>query len=46
LVVSHVLSDWPTEAHVFASLLYRQPVIVATARGRFMVEGDRVRSLR
>jgi hypothetical protein len=46
LVVSHVLSDWPTEAHVFASLLYRMPVGVVTARGTFMVEGDRIRSLR
>ena len=46
LVVTHLLSDWPTEAHVFASLLYRKSVGVITARGVFSVEGDRIRRIR
>jgi hypothetical protein len=45
MVVSHVLGDWPTEAHVFASLLYRQPVHVITRRGHFRVAGDRIERL-
>ncbi|AKU99179.1 hypothetical protein AKJ09_05843 [Labilithrix luteola] len=45
LMVSHVLGDWPTEAHVFASLLYRHPVFVMTARGNFSVDGERIERL-
>lgn len=46
LFVTHVLGDLPTEAHVFASLLYRKPVAVATARGRFVVDGERITTIR
>lgn len=45
MFVTHVLGDWPTEAHVFASLLYRQSVFVITSRGNFHVEGDRIEGL-
>ena len=40
--VSHILHDYPLETHVFASLLYRLPVTVLTARGLWIVDGRRI----
>jgi len=45
LFVSHLLSDSPIETHVFTSMLHRLPVVVDTARGKWLVEGDRVKFL-
>ena len=42
LVVSHILTDWPLETHVFASLLYKLPVYVATSRGNWKVEKGKI----
>lgn len=41
-VVKHTVSDWPSEAYVFASLFHRRPFIVTTARGVWWIEGDRI----
>jgi hypothetical protein len=40
--MSHILHDYPLETHVFASLLYRIPVGVLTARGLWLVERDHI----
>jgi hypothetical protein len=40
--VSHILHDYPLETHVFASLLYRVPVGVVTARGLWIVDGAKI----
>jgi len=42
LVVSHIVTDWPLETHVFASLLYKLPVYVATSRGNWNVEEGKI----
>ena len=42
LVVSHAVSDWPLETHVFTSLLYDTDLYVGTPRGVFEVSGDHV----
>jgi hypothetical protein len=42
LGVSHVLTDWPLETHVFVSLLQHMPVYVATRVGNWRVDGDRI----
>lgn len=39
LIVSHIVTDYPLETHVFASLSAKLPVYVATARGDWVVEG-------
>jgi hypothetical protein len=42
-VVSHVVTDWPLETHVFASLQHdNREIDVVTKRGRWRVVGDRV----
>jgi hypothetical protein len=42
-VVSHVVTDWPLETHVFASLLNGQrPIVVVTKLGKWRVVGDHV----
>jgi hypothetical protein len=42
IVVTHLVTDYPLETHVFASLLHRVPVYVKTARGIWKVNGDRI----
>lgn len=42
LFVTHVLTDYPLESHVFASLLNSIPIVVETARGRWLVAGDSI----
>lgn len=37
--VTHMVTDWPLETHVFASLLYRRPILVATQMGLWEVNG-------
>jgi hypothetical protein len=39
LAITHLVTDYPLETHVFASLLYRLPIHVATARGLWRVDG-------
>lgn len=40
--VTHLVTAWPLETHVFASLLHRTPVAVGTSRGTWVVEGTRI----
>ncbi|MDD9934679.1 MAG: hypothetical protein OXT09_13805 [Myxococcales bacterium] len=42
LFVTHVVTDYPLETHVFTSLLIRMPVLVATSRGVWHVAGDEI----
>ncbi|MDC3955210.1 hypothetical protein [Polyangium jinanense] len=42
IVVNHLATPAPTEAHVFVSLLYRLPLLVKTTRGLWSVEGTRI----
>lgn len=43
LVVTHIVSDTPVEAHVFLSLSHGYPIVVATPdRRAWMVEGDQM----
>ena len=42
LVVTHVVTDYPLETHVFTSLLVRMPVYVGTRGGTWRVDGDRI----
>ena len=39
LAMTHLLTDWPTEIHVFASLLYKMKIMVATKSGIWKVDG-------
>jgi hypothetical protein len=39
---NHLLSDAPTETHVFLSKLHRKPMYVATPRGVWSVDGDAI----
>lgn len=45
LAVSHLVTDFPLETHVFASLLNKLPIYVVTRRGYWCVDGDRIRFL-
>lgn len=42
LTISHLVTDYPLETHVFTSLLLRLPVYVATSRGMWRVNGDQI----
>jgi hypothetical protein len=42
LMVSHVVTDFPLETHVFASLLHQKTIYVATRRGLWRIDGERV----
>ena len=42
LMVSHVVTDFPLETHVFASLLHHKTIYVATRRGVWRIDGERV----
>lgn len=39
---NHLLSDAPTETHVFLSRLHRKAMYVATRRGAWLVDGDAI----
>ncbi|HXU05593.1 MAG TPA: hypothetical protein VN903_31760 [Polyangia bacterium] len=42
-VVSHLVTDWPLETHVFVSLLHKNvPIYVVTRRGTWLVIGDKI----
>ena len=43
MFVTHLVTDWPLETHVFVSLLTRKPVHVATKVGIWCVDGDKIR---
>ena len=43
MFVTHLLTDWPLETHVFVSLLTRKPVYVGTKVGIWCVDGDKIR---
>jgi hypothetical protein len=41
--VTHLVTDWPLETHVFVSLLHhKQPIMVGTRRGVWRVAGDQI----
>lgn len=42
LTVTHVVTDFPLETHVFQSLLNQLPIIVGTKRGFWRVDGDKI----
>jgi hypothetical protein len=42
LMVTHIVSDYPLETHVFAALLYRQPFYVGTRTGIWRVTGKEI----
>lgn len=42
LMVSQILTDWPTEIHVFASLLYKTEIYVTTESGIWLVNGTNI----
>ncbi len=42
LAVSHAVTDFPLETHVFTSLLHQKVVYVGTRRGMWRVEGDKI----
>lgn len=42
LLVTHLVTDYPLETHVFVSLLYGKPLFVGTARGLWKVERGRI----
>jgi hypothetical protein len=42
LWITHLVTAWPLETHVFVSLLHRTPVYVGTSRGNWVVDGARI----
>lgn len=42
LLVTHILTDWPLETHVFVSLLTHKRVYVGTKVGIWRVDGDKI----
>jgi hypothetical protein len=42
LSVSHIVTDYPLETHVFASMLNHVPIYVGTERGVWLVDGDSI----
>jgi hypothetical protein len=42
LIVSQIVTDYPLETHVFTSLLIKKQVYVATRRGLWRVDGDKI----
>lgn len=43
MFVTHLVTDWPLETHVFVSLLTHKQVYVGTKVGIWRVDGDRIR---
>jgi hypothetical protein len=46
IAVSHLVTDYPLETHVFTSLLFGIPLVVMTKRGEWQVDGARISLLR
>ena len=42
LYVTHIVTDYPLETHVFASMLNDVPIYVETERGVWLVDGDSI----
>jgi hypothetical protein len=42
LFITHLVTDYPLETHVFTSLLHQTAVFVRTARGMWRVDGDMI----
>ncbi|MFX0199892.1 MAG: hypothetical protein ACFFCW_27530 [Candidatus Hodarchaeota archaeon] len=42
LIVTQIVTDWPTEIHVFASLLYKVEIYVSTQSGLWLVDGTNI----
>jgi len=42
LVITQLLTNWPTEIHVFANLLYNMPVYVITESGAWRVNNGKI----
>lgn len=43
---THLLSDTPSEFHVFLSLVHGQPIFVGTQSGRFVIENGKISVMR
>jgi hypothetical protein len=39
LTVTHLVTEWPLQTHVFVSLLHKLPIFVATSRGLWKIDG-------
>ncbi len=46
LVVSHLVTDWPLETHVFTSLLWHKMIFVKTKTALWRVDGDKIALMR
>lgn len=42
LVVTHIVTDYPLETHVFASMVADLPIVVVTSRGEWLVDGPTI----
>jgi hypothetical protein len=42
MTITHLVTDYPLETHVFTSLLLHLPVYVATSRRMWRVNGDQI----
>jgi hypothetical protein len=42
LTVTHIVTAWPLETHVFVSLQVRKPIYVGTTAGIWKVDGDKI----
>jgi hypothetical protein len=40
--VTHLVTAWPLETHVFVSLLHQMPIYVGTSRGNWVVDGAKI----
>ena len=40
--VTHLVTPWPLETHVFVSLLHQRPIYVGTSRGNWVVDGAKI----
>jgi hypothetical protein len=40
--VTHLVTAWPLETHVFVSLLHKRPIYVGTSRGNWVVDGAKI----
>jgi len=42
LTVTHIVTDYPLETHVFASMVADVPIVVVTNRGEWLVDGPKI----
>jgi hypothetical protein len=42
LVVTHMVTEYPLETHVFASMVADVPIVVVTNRGEWLVDGPKI----